>query len=117
MPAPGSFGAIFSMEGIDYLPHLVVGLAEVRRLLRPGGRFAGVFAVYGEHPASHRWPGDLDVPVPRRLMAGWRSDVEAAGLSVVSQTQWTVPAGPGVSEWKTTCGFLCTLGQRAHSKP
>ncbi len=111
--APGRFQAIFSMEVFYYLPVLEAGLAEVARLLAPGGRFACVVDHYAENVASHDWPDQLGVPMTLRDRAGWRAAFAAAGLEVVDQRQLTVAPAPGVAAWKSELGSLLTLGQRA----
>ncbi len=106
------YDAVFSMEVFYYLPDLAAGLADVVRLLKPGGRFACVVDFYAENPASHGWPEMLDVPMTLCSMAQWREAFVAAGLDVVDQQQLTVPPGEGVEAWKAQCGSLLTLGQR-----
>ncbi len=81
----GSFRAIFSMEALYYLPDLDGALAEVRRLLAPGGRFACVVDFFEEHEESRRWPVDLGVEMTRLSIAGWREAFARAGLEVRHQ--------------------------------
>ena len=109
---PGSFDGIFSMEVFYYLPDLNAGLAEVARLLRPGGRFVCVVDFYGENEASHGWPDDLGVAMTLLSRAQWRSAFESAGLSVVHQEQLRAPHGSDGGSWKETVGSLMTVGQR-----
>lgn len=110
--SPGTFDAIFSMEVFYYLPDLPAGLAEVARLLRPGGRFACVVDFYGENTASHDWPAQLGVPMTLLDRAGWATAFEAAGLSVVHQEQLRAPPGTASEAWKETVGSLLTVGER-----
>src|SRR5690606_18870595 len=56
---PHHFDAVFSMETFYYLADLPGGLAAVRELLVPGGRFACLVDYYRENTASHRWPDEL----------------------------------------------------------
>jgi len=109
---PGSFDAIFSMEVFYYLPDLGAGLAEVARLLRPGGRFACVVDFYGENTASHGWPDDLGVPMTLLDRAGWRAALEAVGLAVVHQDQLKAAPGSDGGSWKETMGSLMTVAER-----
>ena len=81
----GSFGAIFSMEALYYLPDLDGALAEVRRLLAPDGRFACVVDFFEEHEESRQWPVDLGVEMTRLSMAGWREAFVRAGIEVCHQ--------------------------------
>jgi len=105
-----SFDAIFTMEVFYYLPDLGAGLAEVARLLRPGGRFACVVDYYQENPDSHGWPDDLGVAMNLLDTVGWRAAFEASGLEVVDQRRLRVD-DPG-EPWKVTQGSLLTVGRR-----
>lgn len=109
---PESFDAIFSMEVFYYLPDLDAALAEVTRLLVPGGRFACVVDFYEENVESRGWPEDVGVPMRRLDMAGWRAAFERAGMTVPLQRQITLPPEEASEEWKTTVGSLLTLGRR-----
>ena len=103
--------AIFSMEVFYYLPDVDAALAEVARLLGPGGRFACVVDFYAENEASHGWPEDLGVPMHLLSAAQWAEAFERAGLPVIEQTRLRA-AGPGDPAWKFERGSLLTLGMR-----
>lgn len=103
--------AIFSMEVFYYLPDVDAALAEVARLLGPGGRFACVVDFYGENEASHGWPDDLGVPMHLLSAAQWAEAFERAGLPVIEQTRLR-EAGPDDPAWKREQGSLLTLGLR-----
>lgn len=49
--ADGSLGAVLMIDVLEHLPSLAVGLAEVRRVLKPGGVFHLVFPCEG-HPLT-----------------------------------------------------------------
>lgn len=101
------FDGIFSMEAFYYFPDLDSALGDVRRLLRPGGRFVCVVDFYQENEASHSWPKDLDVPMTLLSESGWRQAFEAAGLRVLEQGR----IGRGNAEgWKLEEGSLMTVG-------
>ncbi|NOY92877.1 MAG: class I SAM-dependent methyltransferase [Deltaproteobacteria bacterium] len=108
----GAFDAIFSMEVFYYLPDLAAGLADVRRLLKPGGRFACVVDYFEENAASHGWPEMVGVPMNLLSEAQWRDAVEAAGLDVLEQTRLYPPAELEVEDWKREVGSLLTLARR-----
>ena len=109
----GVFDAIFSMEVFYYLPSLSAALAEVRELLRDGGRFVNVVDFYRENPASHSWPEDVGVAMRLLGEDEWRVAFEEAGLVVVEQTRIRLPAEEASEAWKTEVGSLLTVGQRA----
>jgi len=109
------FEAIFSMEVFYYLPDLDRALAEVRRLLVPGGRFACVVDYYGENPESHSWPADLGVPMRLLDSAGWRDAFARAGLEGIEQERIRLTAEEASAPWKVSEGSLLTLGRRPDS--
>jgi SAM-dependent methyltransferase len=106
------FDAIFSMETLYYLsePSLDAALAEVARLLVPGGRFACAVNYYAENEASHGWPEDVGIEMTLLDAAGWRDAFERAGLEVVEQGRLVVPADLATADWHTAEGSLLTLG-------
>jgi ubiquinone/menaquinone biosynthesis C-methylase UbiE len=109
----GRFDAVFSMEVFYYLPDLGAGLAEVVRLLAPGGRFACVVDFYAENEASHRWPDDLGVAMTLLSEAGWREAFAAAGLTEVRSQRLRADAVAGEPPtWKQTEGSLMVTGVR-----
>jgi SAM-dependent methyltransferase len=110
--APASFDAAFSMEVFYYLPSLEAGLAEVARLLKPGGRFACVVDHYAENPASHGWPAMLGVEMDLRTEAQWRAAFAEAGLELVHQGRLRAEPGSTEESWKVEQGSLLTLGRR-----
>ncbi|MEM6290612.1 MAG: methyltransferase domain-containing protein [Myxococcota bacterium] len=109
---PGSLDAVFSMEVFYYLPDVPSAVAEVARLLAPGGRFACIVDFYAENEASHGWPDDLGVSMHLLSAPAWAQTFEDAGLRVVEQTRIR-NAQPDDPAWKHEHGSLLTLGQRA----
>jgi len=107
-----SFDVIYSMEVFYYLPDLGEGLAEVRRLLRPGGVFACQVDFYEENTASHAWPEDVGVEMTLLGEAGWREAFERAGLEVTEQFRVRLPPEEASEPWKATEGSLVTVGRR-----
>jgi SAM-dependent methyltransferase len=106
------FDAVFSMETLYYLPEptLDAALAEVARLLIPGGRFACAVNYYAENEASHSWPEDVGLEMTLLDANGSRRTFERAGLEVVHQTRLVVPPDLATAEWHSTEGSLLTLG-------
>ncbi|MCB9765901.1 MAG: methyltransferase domain-containing protein [Alphaproteobacteria bacterium] len=101
----GPFDAIFSMEVFYYLPDLDGALAAVHGLLRPGGRFVCVVDFYAENVESAPWPEQLDLPMNRLSMAGWKGAFEAAGFAAIQQDRLVVDGG-------LAAGSLMTTGRR-----
>jgi ubiquinone/menaquinone biosynthesis C-methylase UbiE len=75
----------FSMEAFYYAedPHAV--LAEVKRVLRPGGTFHCAVNYYEENVHSHHWDDLVEVPMTRWSGAEYREAFREAGLSVAVQ--------------------------------
>jgi len=106
-----SFQAVFTMEVLYYLPDLDAALAEIARLLVPGGMVACVVDYYLENTASHSWPEDVGVAMNLLSAAEWRAAFARAGLTVVEQAQLTVPAEEASEPWKSEVGSLMTVGR------
>ena len=106
-----AFDAVFSMEVFYYLPDLNAALREVRRLLRPGGRFVCIVDFYEENAAAHGWPEDTGVPMNLLPESMWRAAMTCAGLEVLEQTRLRGPADDQ-SPWKEEQGSLMTLAWR-----
>lgn len=109
---PASFDVIYAMEVFYYLPDLGAGLAEVCRLLRPGGVFACQVDFYRENAASHAWPEDVGVAMTLLGEAGWREAFESAGLDVTDQFRVRLSAEEASASWQATEGSLVTQGRR-----
>ena len=108
-----SFDAIFTMEVLYYLPDLSVALAEIHRLLAPGGRIACVVDYYVENDESHSWPEEVGCEMTLLSSAGWQAAFAEAGLEVLSQGRLLYPLAEGEEEtWKHTVGSLFTLARR-----
>ena len=113
-----AFDAIFSMEVFYYLPDLSVGLREVRRLLKPGGRFVCIIDFYEENAASHSWPEDVGVPMNLMPESMWRASMTYAGLEVLEQTRLIHPLQEGeVPGWKQDEGSLMLLVRKRPEPP
>ena len=83
--ASEAFDAIFSMEVFYYVADLSQALAEVARILKPGGLFACVVDFYRENPDSHSWPEDVGVSMRLLSAEEWKEAMTEAGLNVVEQ--------------------------------
>ena len=74
------FTCAFSMESLYYYANIPKALAEIRRVLRPGGLFVAVVDLYWENQATHQWIDTLKVPVELLSVADYRSLFIDAGF-------------------------------------
>ena len=103
--ADGSFQGAFSMETLYYVD-IDAALAEVARVLAPGGRVAICTDFYTEHAASHAWPEQLGLVMDLRDTQGWQEALERAGFTEVRSTRLRDPSQPEHP------GTLAVYGQR-----
>src|SRR5207237_320314 len=61
--ADNEFTHAFSMESLYYYANIPRALAEIHRVLQPGGLFVAVVDLYWENEATHQWIDTLNVPV------------------------------------------------------
>ena len=93
--APASVDAVLSVHVFHLIPHWQTALAEVRRVLRPGGVF---LTGYEWRPAEA--PG-------ARLMDQWRSIVQAHSGGALNPT-----TGPGAHDFADISAALLAGGPR-----
>lgn len=110
---PASFDVAFAMESVYYMADLAAALAEIRRLLKPGGSFVSAVDYYEENVASHKWPGKVGTRMRLLDSAGWRRVFEGAGFAHVAQERLVVPEAVALEPWHATVGSLVTTGRRA----
>ncbi len=90
--ADGSFDVVVSTLVLCSVPELGPALAEVKRVLRPGGRFVFLEHVASDDPGRYRWQRRLE-PLWRRVAEGCRltrrteQAILDAGLRVDSCTR------------------------------
>lgn len=97
--ADATYDAVFDFGIVHHVPNWRAALTEVRRVLKPGGRFFAeeVLAAYILHPV---WRRILDHPLEGRFDADtWCSGLEEAGFTVRERRVmgswfvWTVADG------------------------
>jgi len=94
LPFPdGAFDRAFSMETLYYVD-IDAALAELARVLRPGGRAMVCADFYEEHAASHSWPEELGLVMDLRSQSGWEEALQAAGFVDVSARRLPDPTDP-----------------------
>jgi len=76
---------VFTMEAFYYANNPRETLAEVRRVLRPGGTFFCAVNYYEENVHSHGWQDNIDVEMTRWSAREYREAVREAGLHVAEQ--------------------------------
>ncbi|WP_254542901.1 class I SAM-dependent methyltransferase [Halomarina pelagica] len=87
--ADDSLDHAWSMEAFYYARDPRRTLAELRRVLRPGGTFFCAVNYYEENVHSHGWQEDIDVEMTRWSRAEYREAFREAGFHVAEQD--TVP--------------------------
>ncbi|MFC7044103.1 class I SAM-dependent methyltransferase [Halobacteriaceae archaeon GCM10025711] len=83
--ADGSVDHVFTMEAFYYAADPQEALAEVARVLRPGGTFYCAVNYYEENVYSHQWQEKIRVEMTLWDRADYRSAFRDAGLYVAEQ--------------------------------
>jgi ubiquinone/menaquinone biosynthesis C-methylase UbiE len=83
--ADDSFDHCFSMEAFYYAPDPLHTLAELARVLRPGGTFYCAVNYYEENRYSHEWQDGISIPMTRWSAREYREAFREAGLYVAGQ--------------------------------
>lgn len=89
--ADGEFTHAFSMESLYYYADIEAAAREIRRVLKPGGRFVTVVDLYRENEPSHQWIDNLKVPVQLLSAAEYRALFEKAGFENVREARLIDP--------------------------
>ena len=90
----GQFERVFSMEALYYAVDLDAALAEIRRVLKPGGTVDVVIDYYKENPAAAGWAEVVGVPMQWLSRDEWRASFERAGFAEVTTEQVTAESAP-----------------------
>jgi len=83
--ATDSVDHVFSMEAFYYSDDPAETLAEIRRVLRPGGTFYCAVNYYEENTYSHAWQDNISVEMTRWSRDEYRNAFRDAGLFVAEQ--------------------------------
>jgi ubiquinone/menaquinone biosynthesis C-methylase UbiE len=83
--ADESVDHVFSMEAFYYARDPGHTLAEIRRILRPGGTFYCAVNYYEENEASHAWQENIAIEMTRWDREAYREAFREAGLHVAAQ--------------------------------
>jgi len=83
--ADDSIDHVVSMEAFYYARDPMAVLAELRRIVRPGGTFYCAVNYWEEHVHSHDWEGLVGVPMTRWSEREYRDAFREAGLHVAAQ--------------------------------
>jgi ubiquinone/menaquinone biosynthesis C-methylase UbiE len=89
------FERVFSMEAIYYAADLDRSLAEIARVLVPGGRVDLVIDYYTESPHTASWTCAMAVKVHWLSTAEWIARLQRAGLADVRAERVVDARGPG----------------------
>lgn len=111
-----SFDHVFSFEALYYSSDLSQSLAEIRRVLRPGGSLTIGTDHYLENEDSHSWSADLSVPMEMMSEAQWGERVRLAGFESVETFRcldprpvdptWSAAKQATVRHFRTVVGTL-----------
>ncbi len=83
--ADDSVDHVFSMEAFYYASDPHETLAEIRRVLKPGGTFYCAVNYYEENVHSHDWQESIDVEMTLWNRSEYREAFREAGLHVAEQ--------------------------------
>ena len=108
-----SFDAIVAIESFYFMPDALWALANVHRLLKPGGRFVCVMDRYAENTAYKPWDDGTDVDTHRFSIETWRELIADAGLLTFEQSHFKSPQNVGdTPSWKHDPGRLLMVARR-----
>ena len=91
----GRFERAFSMEAFYYAVDLERALAELLRVLKPGGTADVVIDRFEESVHTEGWSATVQLDMHFLPEAGWRSAFEAAGFTDVATKRLLDSRGPG----------------------
>lgn len=93
--ADAMFDKAFSMEAIYYSVELDRALAEIQRVLKPGGTLDLVLDCFAESPTTRGWSALVGLHMHCLSEAEWTSRLERAGFGSIVATRVLDSRGPG----------------------
>jgi len=91
----GEFQRVFSMEALYYAVDLEQTLAEIHRVLAPGGTADVVVDFYADNPGTQSWAAGVGVPMHWLSEAEWAAAFRKAGFAEVETKRVVDRRGPG----------------------
>lgn len=89
------FDRVFSMEALYYAVDLKQSIAEIHRVLKPGGVAHVVLDCFAEAPSTEHWAGKVGLALYHMAEHEWRVHFEEAGFSPVETARVLDSRGPG----------------------
>jgi ubiquinone/menaquinone biosynthesis C-methylase UbiE len=102
--AKSYFHALLSIEAMYYWPKPDAALAEVVRVLRPGGRAVFLVSYYKENSYGHDWAKHIDIPVRLLGAAEYVDVLSKAGFQNINQRR-LIDSNPIGEDWKPNRWF------------
>lgn len=91
----GKFDRVFSMEALYYSTDLAQTMAEIHRVLKPGGVAHVIVNRFGESPRSEGWSQSVGLDMAYLSTEQWSAAFGAAGFANVEAERLTDSRGPG----------------------
>lgn len=111
--ATASFDHVWSMEALYYAADPVEVIAEIGRVLRPGGTFFCAVNFFTESEQTHAWRDNVDVAMTLWSREAYREAIRAGGLRVaaqdtISDEEITIPPADAfpTERWETRAAML-----------
>ena len=93
----GEFDRVFSMEALYYARDLERSIAEIFRVLKPGGQADVLIDYYEESQASEPWARVMGLSLHRLGEQGWKDAFTRAGFARVTTERVVDSRGPGAA--------------------
>lgn len=83
----GAFSKVLSVESAYYWHDPARGVADIFRVLRPGGSAWVLINFYRDNPDCHQWQPHFQIPTHLLAAAEWRDHCRAAGFRQVRDSR------------------------------